>query len=162
MGGYVALAFAHAYPERVLGLGLIGSQAGSDTAERKAGRYSQARQVALRGPQEVVGMAEKLSADPVHEPFFREIILRQPSAGLANALKAMAERPDASGYMERFSFPVGLIHGQADSLIPVERAREMKQRLPAAQLVELPGVGHSPAVEAPHETARLLLKLSGR
>jgi len=28
MGGYVALAFAEKYPERVLGLGLISSQAG--------------------------------------------------------------------------------------------------------------------------------------
>ena len=162
MGGYVALAFAHAYPARVLGLGLIGSQAASDTAERKAGRYSQAGQVALRGPEEVVGMAEKLSADPVFEPFFREIILRQRSAGLVNAIKAMAERPDAFGYLERFFFPVTLLHGQADSLVPVERSREMKKRIPAVELVELPGVGHSPAVEAPLETARILLNLSGR
>ena len=38
MGGYMALAFARAYPERLLGLGLVASQALADTPEKKAGR----------------------------------------------------------------------------------------------------------------------------
>src|SRR5262249_9799015 len=35
MGGYVALAFARLYPERVSSLGLVSSQAAADTPERK-------------------------------------------------------------------------------------------------------------------------------
>src|SRR5215510_5338808 len=45
MGGYVALAFARLYTERVIGLGLVSSQAAADTLERKQGRYDTATQV---------------------------------------------------------------------------------------------------------------------
>ena len=38
MGGYVALAFARLYPERVTGLGLISSQVLADAPDRKEGR----------------------------------------------------------------------------------------------------------------------------
>jgi pimeloyl-ACP methyl ester carboxylesterase len=37
MGGYVALAFARLYPERVTGLGLVSSQAGGSLQERGRG-----------------------------------------------------------------------------------------------------------------------------
>ena len=42
MGGYVALSFAKAYPQKVSGLGLVSSQALTDSPERKAGRYKTA------------------------------------------------------------------------------------------------------------------------
>jgi pimeloyl-ACP methyl ester carboxylesterase len=159
MGGYVALAFAHAYPERVLGLGLIGSQAMPDTPERKAGRYATAEQVALTGVTVVAGMAEKLSAGPQFVSFFREIILRQRRDGVIGALKAMAGRSDATKFLAFFNFTVVLVHGLADALIPSERSRDMKTLIPRARLIELPGIGHSPMLEAPAETAQALLSL---
>src|SRR5690349_4074835 len=39
MGGYVALAFAGKYPQRLSGLGLVASQTLADPPERKQGRY---------------------------------------------------------------------------------------------------------------------------
>ena len=162
MGGYACLAFARAYPERLLGLGLIGSQAAADNAERKAGRYATARQVEMEGVKVLAGMAEKLSANPDLTPFFREVILRQNAQGMIAALQAMAERPDASGALSAFKFPVVLVHGLADALIPPERAREIKMLLPQAMLTELPGVGHTAALEAPFETARALRALQAR
>lgn len=45
MGGYVALAFAKQYPERVNSLVLVASQAADDTPERKEGRYKTAADV---------------------------------------------------------------------------------------------------------------------
>jgi pimeloyl-ACP methyl ester carboxylesterase len=158
MGGYVALAFAHAYPHRVLGLGLLGSQATPDSPESKAGRFATAEQVGLKGANAVAGMAEKLSANPSLAPYFREIILRQRPAGIIAALKAMAGRADATKFVGEFNFPVILVHGQADVLIPPERARELKALVPQAILLELPGVGHSSMLEAPDETAQALLK----
>jgi 3-oxoadipate enol-lactonase len=156
MGGYVALAFSCAYPQRVLGLGLVGSQAAVDAPERKSARYATAAQVALEGVSAVLGMAEKLSADSSHIPFFRELIQCQRPAGVMGALKAMAERPDSLSYLSSFAFPVVVVHGLADVLIPVERSREMAALIPQAKLVELAGVGHSPALEAHIETAEAL------
>jgi 3-oxoadipate enol-lactonase len=159
MGGYVALAFAHAYPGMVLGLGLLGSQAAPDSPERKAGRYATAEQVAVVGARVVVDMAEKLSASPRFVPFLRETILRQPPGGIIGALKAMAGRADAAQFVASFNFPVVIVHGMADALIPVERSREIKKLLPHAVLIELPGVGHSPMLDAPIETARAISSL---
>jgi len=156
MGGYVTLAFAKAYPERVLGIGLIGSQAAPDNAERKAGRYATARQVDENGVSAVAGMADKLSNNPRLAPFFKEIILRQRTTGLISALFAMAERPDVAQVLKFYKKPIVLVHGLADALIPNERSREIKTMLPQAMLTELPDVGHSPAVEAPSETAKAL------
>ncbi len=156
MGGYIVLAFARAHPQRILGLGLVSSQAAADSPERKAGRYATAEQVAAQGVSAVLGMSEKLSADLRHAPFFRELIQRQRPAGVMGALKAMAERPDFVSQLASFTFPVALVHGLADALIPPERSREMAALIPQAKRVELPGVGHSPALEAPVETAEAL------
>ena len=158
MGGYVTLAFARAYPERVLGLSMVSSQAAADSPEGKAKRYATVGEVAVNGVSAVVGMSEKLSANPAHVPFFRELILRQRPGGIIGALKAMAERPNVSALFSTFDFPVILIHGLADALISPERSREMKALLPRAELTELPGVGHSPSLEASVETARSLCK----
>lgn len=156
MGGYVALAFARQFSQRLLGLGLLGSQAAADAPEKKAGRYETAAQIIRHGAAQQVGMAEKLSADPDNIPFFREIILRQNPVGLSGALQAMAERPEALPLLASLTCPVALVHGLEDVLIPVERAREMKAALAAARLLELPEVGHSPALEAPAATAKAL------
>jgi 3-oxoadipate enol-lactonase len=158
MGGYVCLAFIRSYPERVLGLGMVGSQAAADTPENKAKRYATVNEVAVNGVSAVAGMSEKLSANPAHVAFFREMILRQRPSGVMGALMAMAERPDSGEVFSTFEFPVVLVHGLADALIPSERSRQMKKSLPSAELIELPGVGHSPALEAPVETARALGK----
>jgi pimeloyl-ACP methyl ester carboxylesterase len=158
MGGYVALAFTRAYPERVLGLGMVSSQVAADSPESKAKRYATVGEVAVNGVSAVAGMSEKLSANPAHVAFFREMILRQRPGGVIGALKAMAERPDSHDLFLSFDFPVVLVHGLSDALIPPERSREIKALLPRAELVELPGVGHSPTLEAPVETARALYR----
>ena len=49
MGGYVALAFAREYPERVSGLAMISSQARADSPQAKEGRYTTADQVLNQG-----------------------------------------------------------------------------------------------------------------
>jgi 3-oxoadipate enol-lactonase len=160
MGGYVALAFARAYPQRLAGLGLISTQALPDAPERKAGRYATAEQVAAQGVVVVAdAMAAKLSANLRLVPAIRELILRQPAVGVIGALKAMAERPDLMELLSALKIPVLLVHGLADVLIPPERSREMKALIPQAVLTELPGVGHSPMLEWPVETARALKKI---
>ena len=95
MGGYVALAVARAYPERVLGLGLVSSQALADTPERKAGRNQEAEAIMTNGVKEVAEeMSGKLTAKPNLQIWLKELILHQHPEGLARALRAMAERPD--------------------------------------------------------------------
>ena len=160
MGGYIALAFAKAFPERVTGLALVSSQTASDTPERKEGRYKTAADVSQKGVQIVAdGMTDKLTPNQSVRDVIRPLIAKQSVAGVTGALKAMAEREDLTSFLASFGQPLVLIHGDADELIPVERAREIKSLVPSAHLVELRGGGHMPMMEMPVETTTALKKL---
>lgn len=55
-----------------------------------------------------------------------------------------------------------MIWGENDRILPVHSARTMVRRMPDAQLVELPGVGHCAMFEVPDEVNRLLLDFLGK
>lgn len=157
MGGYAALAFAKAFPSRVSGLALVASQSAADAPERKEGRYKTAAEVSAKGVGLVAdAMTEKLSADERVREFVRPLIEKQRVPGVIGALKAMAEREDLTPLLASFHPPLVLIHGDADDLIPLERAREIKAQVPSAVLRILPGAGHLPMMEMPEETASAL------
>jgi 3-oxoadipate enol-lactonase len=161
MGGYVALTFAKLYPARVLGLGLVSSQLAADPPDRKEGRYATAAQVAENGIVGVVeAMTPKLSTDERVQSFVRRVMEEQSTAGVIGALKAMAERLDSADVVKSFELPVVVLHGDADALIPIERARDVKAASARVELVELPGVGHMPMLEVAEETAAGLRKLA--
>ena len=161
MGGYVALAFARAYPERVSALGLVSSQLLADPADRKEGRYKTAADVAEKGIGGVVEvMTSKFTSNPQWQAFARKNMEEQQAAAYIGALKAMAERADATALLSTLKCPVVVIHGDADQLIPIDRAREVKTALPKTLLVELKSVGHVPMLEAPYETANAIRKLN--
>jgi len=160
MGGYVALAFAKLYPTRVNGLGLVSSQVLADTPDRKQGRYDTAEQVAAKGIGVVVeAMTPKFTPDERVRAFAQSVMEQQKPNGIIGALKAMAEREDSTVQLANFKFPVVLVHGDQDALIPIERVREVKNILSRAHLVELKGVGHLPMMEAAEETAKALRHL---
>lgn len=157
MGGYVTLAFAKKYPDRVSGMGLVSSQAAGDSPERKEGRYRTAAEVAEKGVGVVVeAMTPKLSADIRVQGFVRGVIEQQSKPAIIGALKAMAEREDLTSFISTFNAPFLLVHGDVDALIPVERSREIRILLPSVRLVELKGAGHMPMMEFTKETAEAL------
>ncbi len=161
MGGYIALAFVRLFPGRVRGLGLVSSQAAADSPERKEGRYKSAAEVADKGIGSVVeAMAPKFTSDKKLQAFARQSMERQQPAAYIGALKAMAERIDSTSLLSSFTFPVVLIHGDADQLIPIDRAREVKAALPQAHLVEISGAGHMPMMENSEKTAEALKHLA--
>jgi pimeloyl-ACP methyl ester carboxylesterase len=55
--------------------------------------------------------------------------------------------------MASITVPVLMVHGDRDRLIPVEAARDMSQRLPAWQYLELAEVGHVPQLQVPEQLA---------
>lgn len=157
MGGYIALAFARLFPDRVTGLGLVASQTLSDPPDRKEGRYKTAAEVAETGIGGVVdAMTTKFTHDPTLQTFARESMKKQQPAAYVGALKAMAERQDSTPLLNSMTYPVVVIHGDADVLIPIERGREVRDAVTHAHFVELIGVGHMPMMEAPKETSQAL------
>jgi 3-oxoadipate enol-lactonase len=160
MGGYVALAFARLFPDRIAGLGLVASQTLADPPDRKEGRYKSAAEVAEKGIGGVMDtMTTKFTSNPDLQKFARENMEKQGPAAYIGALKAMAERQDSTPLLASMNYPVVLVHGDADVLIPIERGREVKAAVPHAHIVEVKGVGHLPMLEAKEETAKALSML---
>jgi pimeloyl-ACP methyl ester carboxylesterase len=161
MGGYVALAFARLHPDRVSGLGLVSTQALADPPDRKEGRYKSAAEVADKGIDGIVQvMAGKFTSDQQLQEFSRKSMERQQPGAYIGALKAMAERLDSTSLLASIDYPVVIIHGIADTLIPIDRAREMKKAVPHADFVEVKEAGHLPMLEAIKETSEGLQHLA--
>lgn len=160
MGGYISLAFARLFPDRVTGLALVASQTLADPPDRKEGRYKSAEDVKQNGIVDVVDtMTPKFTPNEQLQAVARKIMERQQPAAYIGALKAMAERLDSTPLLGSMKYPVVVVHGDVDALIPIERAREVKAVLPHAHLVEILGAGHLPMMEANKQTAEALKQL---
>jgi pimeloyl-ACP methyl ester carboxylesterase len=57
--------------------------------------------------------------------------------------------------------PVSVVWGEADRLCPAEGAELLAERLPHARIAMLPGVGHTPQVEAPEVVVGAISELCG-
>ena len=64
----------------------------------------------------------------------------------AKRLRAELDDPFDGAAIE---VPVNVIWGEADRLCPAAGAEQLAERLPHARIAMLPGVGHTPQIEAP-------------
>lgn len=160
MGGYVSLNFAHAFPGRLAGLGLIGTQAGADKPEKRQGRMKLADEIKRRGIERATAsLPEKFSPNPDLVPVVREYFLKSNPSTLIASLKGMAERPDMTEQLSNIRVPALVMLGDKDQMVSPEATRTMNQLLPWSWLVELPGCGHMLSLEAPEQVADAIHKL---
>lgn len=160
MGGYVTLAFAQAYPDRLLGLGLVATQAGADSPERRQSRLKTAEAVTHKGAKVVASdmVSALTNRKELLEPIQALIMQAQP-AGIVGALKGMAERHDMTEELLHISVPAVVIAGAADQLVSKDRVETMAQMLPKGWLVEIPNAGHMLMMEDPQAVAAHLSQL---
>lgn len=160
MGGYAALAFAHLYPDRLVGLCLAATQAAADSTERKAGRYATIQEVEQIGTGKLAdGMSARLTSRPELVARIRRVILGTTPIGIRGSLMGMAERPDMTAHLAEIKVPAVVIAGELDQINPLEKSEEMARLLPEGHLVLVPGAGHMPMLEAPEWVAEAILGL---
>ena len=161
MGGYVALSFAHAYPQRLAGLGLVASQAEADAPERRHSRLNIADEVERKGVRVVAdGMPVKLTTDPVLATQLHELIhATATSEGVAGCMRGMADRPDATEWLGEIAAPSVVIAGAQDGIIPVQKSHDMETLLGRSWLVVIEEAGHMPMMEAPERVGEALRQL---
>jgi pimeloyl-ACP methyl ester carboxylesterase len=160
MGGYITLAFAHAYPGRLLGLGLVATQAAADSPERRQSRYKTADAVTHKGARVVA--SNMVSTLTPHQELIEPIttlIMQAHPAGIVGSLKGMAERADLTGDLSNIRVPAVVLVGGSDQLLPRDRVDTMAQLLPKGWLVEIAGAGHMLMMEDPQAVAQPLLQL---
>jgi pimeloyl-ACP methyl ester carboxylesterase len=87
-----------------------------------------------------------------------QMIMGVAGCNAAAALIDYARRSEWTLDAERIACPVRIVWGTADRLLPwpSAAARFRDEWLPRADWVELDGVGHSPQLDAPLETAQLI------
>lgn len=157
MGGYVALAFARKFPQRVRALVLVDTRAGADSPEAKKARDETASMVQSQG---AAALAEKMlpkllteesRADRSLVDGLRTIIASQPPAGIVAACAAMRDRVDSTPMLKSIAVPTLVVCGESDALIPPAESKALAAAIPGAKLAWIAGAGHLPGYERPNE-----------
>ena len=154
LGGYITLAFAEKYEERLLGFSLIHSTAHADSEEAKDGRVASIEKVQKEGITEFIdGLIPKLFAEENLETNAadvqkaKEIGYGTSEEGAIGMLKAMKERPDRNHVLKNSRLPALLIAGEKDQVIPPEKTFSVRKDTISQALIK--GAGHMSMMEKP-------------
>jgi pimeloyl-ACP methyl ester carboxylesterase len=163
MGGYIALAFAEAYPERLSAFGFFHSTAYADTEEKKAGRLKSMAFIREYGAAPFIAQSTpNLFASDTREvrPGLVEDMIGRyrgfsPDA-LAAYLEAMMRRPDRVSVLARSGVPVLFIVGEKDQVVLPEQALAQVAVPALSYLHILPKAGHMGMLEEPAAGAAII------
>lgn len=165
MGGYVALAVAQRYPERLSALGLVGSKTEPDSAEGRAGRDTASRQILTEGRSSIVAGLQSALLGPDAAPSIRArlrtMIEATPYETYVSALIGMRDRPDRTLVLDGLDVPLAVVVGEHDTLVPADVASDAAHRARNGVLTVVAGAGHLVPMEAPAEVATALTALIG-
>ena len=126
MGGYISLAFAEKYPERLKGMGLFHSTAFPDNEERKANRKKGIEFIEKNGAHEflktiIPNLFSPRSRDNLAN-FIDELIGKTNNfspQSLVSYYKAMMQRPDRTNVLKLLKVPMLFIAGKYDGAAPL-------------------------------------------
>lgn len=151
MGGYVALAFAELFPDRLSGLTLLNSTAKADSEERKQNR-DRGIKVVKQNPQAYTGMAiSNLFASENREHFAAQIIKikkeasKTPLQGIIAAQEGMKIRKDRTEVLQKIKCRKMMIAGKKDPILPCNDLEKEAQEH-QLQFIPLEG-GHMSHIE---------------
>lgn len=156
MGGYITFELLRQFPRRIRAAVLCNTKATADTPGAKLGRDALAEKARARGAsavaQELVArvlgpVTRQQMSEVVRE--VREMIERQPVAGIVGALRALRERPDSTPVLSEIRIPVLVVAGDADQITPAAGMREMANIIPGARFVQIQDAGHLTPLEQP-------------
>ena len=191
MGGMISILLAHARPDTVAGLVLVdpsmpvprqrpdlrvaasfaiyaapglGELSLAATRSRTTPREQVERVLGLcfadpgRASAEVTEASVELAAYRRTVPGTEHAFLQA-----ARSLAGVLARPGRyRAMMTGLDMPVLLIHGEQDRLVPVAAARHAAAAYPRWDITLLPGVGHTPQLEAPDAVVAAISSWAGR
>jgi pimeloyl-ACP methyl ester carboxylesterase len=160
-GGFASLRAALAHPDRVKALVLISTEAAAANAEDKAAYQQMFDMWIAAGPTEpLLAMIAGLILGPPEfwEPWvsqWREV----PASRLLNPVRCLLDRDDVTARLPEITCPAIVIHGTADTAIPLARAELLCRSLPGCTgLVEVTGAAHAANLTHPEQANPPLLE----
>lgn len=168
MGGYITLAFANLFPQKLNAFGLIHSTAFADTAEKK--------QVRLRGIEAIENYGSyaflKNTISNLFSNNFKqhhlnkiEKLIESNKTIAANTLQqyfsAMMSREDTTTVLKKTTVPVLFITGTEDVAAPMQDVLKQCHLPQQAQINILENVGHIGMLETPENVNDCLASFLG-
>jgi 3-oxoadipate enol-lactonase len=161
MGGYVTMALLRNYPHLFRGMILTSTRSGPDTPQGKTNRDKAIENACQHGVAFIVQemlvkmvSAKTQSLKPELMKSIHEIMLETSLQGVIGALQGMRDRPDSTLLLSQIQFPVLIIHGEDDQLIPLQEPGLMNKQIPNSRLVVIPEAGHLLNLEQPEKFNR--------
>ena len=146
-GGFSSLRFALRYPERVIGLVLLNTQAGLEDPEALP-RYEAMLDVwENEGPNDLI--AEAIAATIIggsrpESPAWMEKWKARPPGEASWIFRTLVTRDDLTGRLGEIAAPALVVHGEDDIAIEMPRAEVLAAGLARARpLVRVPGAAHA-------------------
>jgi pimeloyl-ACP methyl ester carboxylesterase len=156
MGGYVAMAFARRYHDRLAGLILADTRSEPDDLTARQNRDALISAVKAEGPAAAAdAMLPKLLSErtrvtkPEVAETVEQIVLGQSGSGVIAGLYALRDRPDAAPGLLGVGVPTLVLVGEHDAVTPPALAEKLVSRIRGSQLVVIPGAGHMSNLENP-------------
>jgi pimeloyl-ACP methyl ester carboxylesterase len=156
-GGMLAQVFAGRYPERVRSLVLSDTGTGGRSQpeeERLASLNARLRAVETMTPREMAVARAPAVLGPNPTPSVRDEAIAMMAeirpTGYRQAAVAIAEL-DTRAILPSIDVPTLVIAGQHDAIVPPATAEYLRDHIPGARLVVLPGAGHLSGQERPAE-----------
>ncbi|WP_105101897.1 alpha/beta hydrolase [Microbulbifer pacificus] len=156
MGGMIAQVLTAEYPQRVLTLTSVMSSSGAPhLTESKPEAVSALTLGAKSGLSREQELANRVTiARTIGSPeYFAEENARQLAErvmnrgsygpGIVRQFQAILASGDRSHLLGTIDVPALVIHGESDPLLPPDHGRDTAEKIPNAQFVAIPGMGHA-------------------
>lgn len=167
MGGYVTMAFAALYPQRLDGYVLFHSTCFADTPEKKVNRDREISLVLCGRKRQIINVnIPKAFADDNTERLeekvkrVQEIAYQNEDQGIVALLRGMKNRADLSSTLSDSSLRLLLIGGMKDNYIPSEVFEKLGAMAAHASVLRLQESGHMGFIEEPEICAKALLEFA--
>ncbi|MVM28749.1 alpha/beta fold hydrolase [Spirosoma sp. HMF4905] len=166
MGGYLALAFAERHPEMVRGLVLYHSTATADDEARREVRRQVIEGLKTQGTAPFIQkqLPKMVAPDYPSEKTQNlvERFLNLPADALIAGMVAIANRPDRTHVLRDAQFPILLVLGRQDQLIPYEKTAQLASLSDRISVATIEQAGHLSMIEQPAESSQVLRSFMGQ
>jgi pimeloyl-ACP methyl ester carboxylesterase len=163
MGGYITLAYAEKYVERLSGMGLIHSTAFADSEEKKQARQKSIEFIEKNGAKEflrttIPNLYGPITKAEAGEKVEDHILLSHNFSGAALVLYyvSMMRRPDRTQILKKSTIPVLLVMGRYDQAVPLNESLQLAHMADLTYIHILEKSGHMGMVEESQLTNSLL------
>lgn len=167
MGGYFALAFAKAYPDKVAGLSLVHSTTAADDEEKIKTRQKAIELIMKGGKKQFISQMVPNLFSETFKAANPDILQKQveqslelTDVALINFYQAMIDRTDTTEVLDTAAFPVQWICGVDDTVIPCKKILEKTNRSNVNFVYFYNDCGHMSMLEAPERLTADLKELA--